>query len=309
MTAALQTFEPNTNGRDFVIGDLHGCFSVLENLLQNLQFDEAVDRMFSVGDLVDRGPDSLKCLQLIKKPWFHAVRANHEQIMAQTFEFPQASMFWFQAGGFWGAAALQDFQERTARAISDETAQLVDLVKATQELPFMITVKLDDGKKFHIIHAELPIQLQGLSDTDLEDPELVRQLSGMKNNRDDVCLLWSRELFINFAADLSDHAKLVRTAAYHVSWKQFNDKLSHIISGHTPVQKPFTLFGQTNIDTKAYGSYFQDAKDWNALTCVELKTWKFYQATEKEFREVQPVQINSADIDNLKAPNEIITRS
>ena len=38
--------------------------------LLNVDFDFEVDRVFSVGDLIDRGPDSLKCLELVLNKWF-----------------------------------------------------------------------------------------------------------------------------------------------------------------------------------------------------------------------------------------------
>ncbi len=45
----------NTNGRDFVVGDLHGSISQLESAMDEIKFDKRVDRMLSVGDLVDKG--------------------------------------------------------------------------------------------------------------------------------------------------------------------------------------------------------------------------------------------------------------
>lgn len=63
-------FKENTNGRDFVVGDLHGCFKEFVEKLKEINFDYSTDRMFSVGDLIDRGEDSIKCLRLIKTPWF-----------------------------------------------------------------------------------------------------------------------------------------------------------------------------------------------------------------------------------------------
>ena len=55
--AAVARFEENATGRDFVVGDLHGMFSHLEALLNEVAFDESADRLFSVGDLIDRGPE------------------------------------------------------------------------------------------------------------------------------------------------------------------------------------------------------------------------------------------------------------
>jgi serine/threonine protein phosphatase 1 len=75
----LELLPINEVGRDFVIGDLHGMFDVLMRAMDDHGFDPATDRVFSVGDLVDRGPDSIKCIRLVKEDWFKAVRGNHEQ--------------------------------------------------------------------------------------------------------------------------------------------------------------------------------------------------------------------------------------
>ncbi len=46
----------NQAGRDFVVGDVHGCFRTLECALLEIEFDPSRDRLFGVGDLVNRGP-------------------------------------------------------------------------------------------------------------------------------------------------------------------------------------------------------------------------------------------------------------
>ena len=47
----------NEKGRDLVVGDVHGHFATLRRALDELEVGEH-DRVFSLGDLVDRGPDS-----------------------------------------------------------------------------------------------------------------------------------------------------------------------------------------------------------------------------------------------------------
>lgn len=50
----------------YAVGDIQGCYSVLQRLLERIAFDPAVDRLWVVGDMVNRGPESVQTLRLLR---------------------------------------------------------------------------------------------------------------------------------------------------------------------------------------------------------------------------------------------------
>lgn len=60
----------------YVIGDIQGCFDELTLLLDKIGYVPGVDRLYLVGDLVNRGPDSLKVLR-----WAFQERAHVQTVL------------------------------------------------------------------------------------------------------------------------------------------------------------------------------------------------------------------------------------
>lgn len=139
-----RTFARNEKGRDFVLGDLHGCLGHFNALLEDIDFDEKIDRMFSVGDLIDRGPKSLECLKLIEKPWFHCVQGNHEDMMIHELVHKEY-MWWDRNGGEWSKDALKNHNK-----------ELMHLLQATMNLPYAIVIETEACGRVGVCHAESP---------------------------------------------------------------------------------------------------------------------------------------------------------
>lgn len=76
----------NLEGRDFVCGDIHGGLSILNSALKRVAFDYSKDRLICTGDLIDRGPNSLECLMLLKESWFYSCIGNHEVMLEDRIE-------------------------------------------------------------------------------------------------------------------------------------------------------------------------------------------------------------------------------
>ncbi len=95
-------FTKNVHGTDYFVGDIHGEYTILLDSLKSIDFDFDSDRLFSTGDVIDRGENSFKCLQLSNEKWFYPIIGNHEQFLMKiedgNFYYQRK---WFKNGGDW----------------------------------------------------------------------------------------------------------------------------------------------------------------------------------------------------------------
>lgn len=90
------------SGRLIAIGDIHGCSKALESLLESIA-PGPDDTIVTLGDYVDRGPDSRgvieQLVQLSKRTNLVSLLGNHEQMMLDVISGETPYQGWVQHGG------------------------------------------------------------------------------------------------------------------------------------------------------------------------------------------------------------------
>jgi serine/threonine protein phosphatase 1 len=119
--------------RNLAVGDIHGCFKALTTLAAFVPF-RPDDTIITVGDYVDRGPDSHAVLDWLigysSRARLVALRGNHELMMLRARDSKEAFKSWLESGGdaalasyshFGDAGRLVDVPESHWRFLEEET--------------------------------------------------------------------------------------------------------------------------------------------------------------------------------------------
>lgn len=170
----------------YCISDIHGCYKEFMTLLKQIDF-QPEDTLYIIGDAIDRGEDSIKCLQFIMNtPNIKMLMGNHELFMRDTLLYSsedrrtETDEIWRDYNG--GEITYKQF---TALPGSEQK-EILNFVSA---LPFYTLVAVRN-KKYLLIHAGLDcrhrLPREKLSTT------LKRQLQ-----KDPSEMVWIRKEFIN----------------------------------------------------------------------------------------------------------------
>jgi len=150
--------------RVLAVGDIHGMYGKLIKLMDKIRFDPEEDLLVFLGDYIDRGPDSVKCLQYVfdlQQKFPESViclMGNHEVMMSSYFMKKRGSYHnliddyadsWLENGGF---ATLRQIDALPAK-------QKTELIEWTTNLP--VKFRYQDFFFCHAgIDAEVPLEAQ-----------------------------------------------------------------------------------------------------------------------------------------------------
>ena len=274
----------NTRGRDFCIGDLHGCRAMLARLMDAVGFDVARDRLFSVGDLVHRGPESVACLKLAEKPWFLAIMGNHEAM---------------QAGAYAGAinsdgrlVSSQCEYDGPRDPLMPGKADQTRMEAILKRLPLAMEVQLRNGSRVGLLHAGLPAEWtwEDVRAMTERAPALYEKLRpGLQ-----TAILWDRQPIIAATAAVY-HTQESELHALYPTMKRYQFSrvtqpvagLDLLVSGHTTLKKwPLAIGNRQYIDRGA-------GKADGRLALVELGTQHYWEVVDPRADPTMPVSEHS----------------
>ena len=225
------------NGDDYsniyVVGDLHGSYSLLKEKLKDVGFNFNNDLLIAVGDIIDRGTENEKCVGLLNEHWFTSVKGNHEDFCYKGMMDDHVKFYHKMKnnGGEWFYELPDDLRESVGMRLN--------------QLPILLEVKYR-GKKFGFVHADAPV----------EDWELLKEMLEQGDEIgdrtvEDYCL-WSRGIIQKF----EDYG-------YEPTIAQ----VDNVFLGHTVLPKVTQVGNCTFLDT---GGVFKNLDNGYHLSIVNL---------------------------------------
>src|ERR1043165_7563492 len=133
-------------GRTIVVGDIHGCFDELIDLIDQIGL-RSDDRLVATGDLITKGPKNREVLDLfISDKRFSSVVGNHDRIIRQKLR---------------GEPVRLNKEQRTAiKQLGPDVARYATYLRA---LPY--TIDLDSYLVIHAgVRPGVPLDRQMASD-------------------------------------------------------------------------------------------------------------------------------------------------
>ena len=133
------------NDSVYIIGDVHGCYATLMQLIEQLPNKEKSHLIF-VGDLIDRGKDSARVVEFVKNGGYDCIKGNHEAVMVEAYE-TQNMRDWLSSGNG-GEATMSSYVNLTLLNLQDHLTWIKSLPDYLE-----YDIKDENGKKLFVTHG------------------------------------------------------------------------------------------------------------------------------------------------------------
>lgn len=199
----------------YVTSDAHGHLCALMEALDAAHITEA-DELYVLGDMIDRGPDPLGVIALIRSmPNAHVLMGNHEELMLDAIEKvgdPVEGAFNFEGVENWQFMSWMDWMNNGGNVTSEQLAHLGadeydELLGWVRGLGHYACVSAG-GRTYALVHAGIDAVRAGRwreahPESDVTDPE---QLELLLADQERENLTWIREEFWGYPTELVDSA-------------------------------------------------------------------------------------------------------
>lgn len=161
----------------FVVGDIHGNYELLENILT--KWNPKEEQLIFLGDYIDRGPDSLKVLQkvidLTKNFGAIAISGNHEQILLYWLNNTEKSSEFFFHEKVGGTATIHSLFPELKENIIFSDVNVLELASKVKE-QFSVEVEFIKNLKVYyewdsylFVHAGIDVHVEDFKETKEEN--------------------------------------------------------------------------------------------------------------------------------------------
>ena len=236
MSNLVKYLEIDEDVNVYIVGDIHGAYSLLKEKLEDINFDYNKDLLIAVGDLVDRGNENEKCVGLLNEIWFTSIKGNHEDFCYKGMMDDHVRLYHRMSnnGGEWFYNLPENVMESVGKILN--------------QLPILLEVKYK-GKKFGFAHADVPVE-----DWELLKEMLIQGDSIGDRTVEDYCL-WSRGIIQKY----EDYGYEPNIA-----------QIDNVFLGHTVLPKVTQVGNCTFLDTGGVFKKFDNGYD---LSIINLSNY------------------------------------
>lgn len=227
----------NHEGRDFVVGDIHGCYDEVWAAMKAVGFNPDKDRLIADGDLTDRGPGSTRVERFLDQPYVFANLGNHDDEIVGLYEEGEPHEAVLRA-----YMNVMGYRNGLGWWLDISREQRMRIVERLRRLPHVIELETARGM-VGFVHAEVP---RGMDWTTF----IAKIKAG--DEKTIKSALWGRERY--YAKDSSGVPGIDR-----------------VFVGHTPRKKSERLGNVYYVDTGAFKGVL-DPEHEGHLTIANVMT-------------------------------------